>query len=96
MSLTFSNPENFEAIVKVAESMYEHVARAGLAGMAFADAASAIAIMEGIFLAGAYSDEAKQKIAAINLTKAALGYARQLKRAQRVPYDNLAPGGASN
>lgn len=96
MELDFAKPENFDAAVSIAHAMYEHIARAGMAGMAFADCANAFAIANGMFLAGAYTDKTSQEIAAENLKATALHYARQLANAPRMSYDDLAKAGYQN
>ena len=91
--LTFANPENISQTATLAYDMYEHIARAGLAGLPFEDVAAAIGILNGMFLAGAYTNVSSQEIAIRTLGRSALDYARRLKDAPRIPYDSLNAAG---
>lgn len=84
--MEYANPKNLEATARLAHAMYEHVARAGVGGLPFADVAAAVAMVNGMFLAGAYRDRPTREIAARNMAKAAVEQARRLENVPRAPF----------
>lgn len=90
--MEYAKPENHEAAVKLAHAMYEHITLSGLGGLPFADVAAAIAMVNGLFLSGAYASVSDQKKAATSMQNASLIYARRFKELQRI---NTKPMGSA-
>lgn len=87
--LSFANPDKFEETVELAHAMYGHISKAGMAGMAFADVCAAVAILNGMLLAGAYIARRDQNTASKTMAAAAVTYAQKFKHHQRIPWEEL-------
>ncbi len=93
--MEYASAENHEAAAKLAHAMYEHVSQAALGGLPFADVVTAVAMLSGLLLAGAYSGTPQREIVARNIARAAVEQAGYLAKQnlRRVPYG--APAGTA-
>lgn len=94
MNMTFADPANHEQAARLAHAMYEHIMKAGLGGLPFADAAAALAMVNGMLLSGAYRRGPQRDTAARVLAKAALLHAERMEHLPRVPFGAPAAGEA--
>jgi hypothetical protein len=67
-----SDPKYRDRVAKLAFAMSQLAAEASLSGLRFADLAEALAMMNGMLLAGAYRNHRQREIAARKIAKAAV------------------------
>lgn len=74
---------NYERSVRLAHAMYEPITEAGLGGLPFADVAVALAIVGGMLLSGAYTDQKVVEECSFRIAKAMAEQAKRLATARR-------------
>ena len=84
--LVHASPENHDRAWSLAARMYEHLQREGLAGLPMEDAAAAVAMLNGLFLASVYAEAPKREAAMRHMGRASSQYASQAAaKFRRVP-----------
>ena len=73
--MQFANPENHERAWKLAVAMYRHIQEEALSGLPFPDVAAALAMLNGLYLAGGYGDKPKREAAMRAIGKTSVDYA---------------------
>lgn len=87
------DPTQREATVQLADTIYQHVEDAGIAGLPVVDIANALALVLGMLLKVTYTDPALRHIAAGSTAIAAVRHAAALDQTEPPPKGALGCNG---